>query len=43
MNIVSLTPQGEHGGFTTVLGKSYLYMTAEMDEPALIERSYLDS
>jgi len=43
MNIVSLTPQGEHGGFTTVLGKSYLYMTAEMDEPALVERTYLNN
>jgi beta-aspartyl-peptidase (threonine type) len=38
MNIVALTPQGEHAGFTTVAGKSYLYMTGEMDAPALAER-----
>jgi len=38
MNIVTLTPRGEHAGFTTVPGKQYLYMTAEMDEPALAGR-----
>ena len=38
MNIVALTPQGEHAGFTTVPGKRYLYMTAEMEAPALAER-----
>lgn len=38
MNIVALTPEGEHAGFTTVPGKRYLYMTAEMGEPALAER-----
>jgi len=41
MNIVSLTPQGEHSGFTTVEGKSYLYMTAEMEEPELTKRTCL--
>jgi beta-aspartyl-peptidase (threonine type) len=38
MNIVALTPQGEHAGFTTVAGKRYLYMTGEMDEPAIADR-----
>lgn len=38
MNIIALTPEGEHAGFTTVPGKQYLYMTAEMDAPALAER-----
>lgn len=38
MNIVALTPQGEHAGFTTVAGKRYLYMTGDMDEPAIAER-----
>lgn len=38
MNIVTLTPAGEHAGFTTVPGKQYLYMTAAMSEPALAER-----
>jgi len=38
MNIVTMTPEGEHAGFTTVPGKRYLYMTAEMAEPALAER-----
>lgn len=41
MNIVALTPAGEHGGFTTVAGKRYLYMSAGMAEPALAERTCL--
>ena len=38
MNMVALTPQGDHAGFTTVAGKRYLYMNVEMGEPALVER-----
>jgi beta-aspartyl-peptidase (threonine type) len=38
MNIGALTPQGEHAGFTTVPGKNYLYMSAEMGAPLLAER-----
>lgn len=34
MNIVALSPAGEHAGFTTIPGKRDLYMTAAMDEPA---------
>ena len=41
MNIVALTPQGEAGGFTTVPGKLYLHMHAEMPEPVLTERTLL--
>lgn len=41
MNIVALTPQGEHAGFTTVEGKKYLYYTHDMEEPALAERTRL--
>jgi beta-aspartyl-peptidase (threonine type) len=41
MNIVALTPAGEHGGFTTVPGKRYLYLSADMAEPALAERTCL--
>ncbi len=41
MNIVALTPQGEHAGFTTVPGKQYMYMTNEMDAPNLAERTLL--
>ena len=41
MNIVALTPQGAHAGFTTVPGKRYLYMTAAMDAPAAVERLML--
>jgi beta-aspartyl-peptidase (threonine type) len=43
MNIVALTPQGEHGGFTTVEGKSYLFIDADMDTPQLAERMVLPS
>jgi beta-aspartyl-peptidase (threonine type) len=38
MNIVAMDAAGNHAGFTTVPGKQYLYMTGEMDEPALAER-----
>lgn len=38
MNIVSLTPQGEHAGFSTVPGKKYLYMSENMEQPGLVER-----
>ena len=41
MNIVTLAPDGSHQGFTTVPGKKYLYVTADMDEPALADRLML--
>lgn len=41
MNIVALSPQGDHAGFTTVAGRRYLYFTAAMDEPALSDRTLL--
>lgn len=41
MNMVALTPGGEHAGFSTVEGKRYLYMRADMDEPAFVGRTVL--
>lgn len=41
MNIVAMTPDGAHAGFTTVPGKQYLYMTGAMDAPHLAERTAL--
>ncbi len=38
MNIVTLTPAGEHAGFTTVPGKQYLFQHAGMDAPQLADR-----
>jgi L-asparaginase / beta-aspartyl-peptidase len=38
MNIVALSPSGEHGGFSNVQGKMYLYMAGSMDKPELKER-----
>jgi beta-aspartyl-peptidase (threonine type) len=38
MNIVTLTPGGEHAGFTTVPGKQYLFQHAALDEPQLADR-----
>jgi L-asparaginase / beta-aspartyl-peptidase len=38
MNIVALTPTGEHAAFTTVPGKMYLAMTSELAEPVLLPR-----
>jgi beta-aspartyl-peptidase (threonine type) len=43
MNFVVLTPAGEHAGFTTVAGRSYLFMRAEMDAPTLAARTLLDA
>lgn len=39
MNIVALTPQGEHAGFSTAEGKRYLYMRADMSEPEFMPRA----
>ncbi len=41
MNIVALNPQGEHAGFTTVAGRNYLYLRADMAEPMLAPRTML--
>ena len=41
MNIVALSPQGDHAGFTTVAGRRYLYLTATMADPQLAERTML--
>ena len=38
MNIVAMTPDGQHAGFSTMPDKRYLYYTGEMAEPALGER-----
>lgn len=43
MNFVVMTPQGEHAGFTTVVGRSYLYMTAAMAAPELTARTLVDA
>ena len=43
MNFVVLTPDGNHAGFTTVAGRSYIYMNAEMDAPELTARTLLDA
>ena len=41
MNIVAMTPDGAHAGFTTVPGTQYLYMTGDMATPQLAERTSL--
>ncbi|MEM7536456.1 MAG: N(4)-(beta-N-acetylglucosaminyl)-L-asparaginase [Chloroflexota bacterium] len=41
MNIVTLTPDGQHAGFTTREAAGYLYYTSEMDEPMLAARTVL--
>jgi L-asparaginase / beta-aspartyl-peptidase len=43
MNIVALSPQGDHAGFSTVPGKNYLYFTGDMEEPVLAERTIVMS
>ena len=42
MNIVALTPDGQHQGFTTVAGRKYLHMHAAMSEPELLDRTCLE-
>ncbi len=39
MNIVALKPNGEHAGFSTMTGKRYLYMRADMSEPEYVART----
>ncbi len=41
MNIVALSPSGEHAGFSTITGRRYLYMRADMSEPEYVVRSVL--
>ena len=41
MNILALTPDGECEGFTTVPGKQYIYMKADMESPLLVDRRSL--
>ena len=43
MNIVAMTPSGEHAGFTSIPGKQYLYFGADMDEPMLAERKIMSN
>lgn len=42
MNIVAMTPDGDHAGFTTDPGKEYLYFRGDMAEPALAARTFGD-
>lgn len=41
MNIVALTSDGQHAGFSSVPDKLYMYMTDEMSAPELVERTCL--
>jgi len=41
MNIVAMTPDGQHAGFATTPGKRYLYYTGEMAGPELGEREIM--
>lgn len=41
MNMVALTPQGEHAGFSDVPGRLYTFITGEMQQAALRERLVL--
>lgn len=38
MNILAMTPDGHHAGFTTVPGKQYIHMSASMEAPVVAER-----
>jgi beta-aspartyl-peptidase (threonine type) len=39
MNFIILDAQGRHAGFSNVEGRSYIYMTDEMDEPEEVPRT----
>ncbi len=41
MSFVALDATGRHAGFSNVKGKTYVYMTEDMDEPVEIERVYI--
>jgi beta-aspartyl-peptidase (threonine type) len=41
MNMVALLPNGGHAGFSTLQGRNYLFMTADMADPQVAERIWL--
>jgi hypothetical protein len=41
MNFIALDAQGQPAGFSTEPGQTYIYMTGDMAEPALVERSHV--
>jgi beta-aspartyl-peptidase (threonine type) len=41
MSFVALDASGQHAGFSNVDGKTYVYITEEMDQPVEIERTYI--
>ena len=43
MHIVALDAQGAHAGFSNTRGITYLYQTADMSEPELRPRTYVDA
>ncbi len=43
MNILAMTPDGLHAGFTTIPGKQYIYMSDDMEEPAFEDRIHLQN
>ncbi len=42
IDVVALSPSGEHAGFSTVAGKQYLFQTGEMDAPTLVARQMVE-
>lgn len=43
MHIIALDAQGAHAGFSNTRGITYLYQTADMSEPELRPRTYVDA
>ncbi len=41
MNFIALDREGRHAGFSNAEGRSYVYMTGDMDEPAEAPRTYV--
>ncbi len=39
MNFIILNREGIHGGFSNVAGRTYTYLTAEMNKPRIIPRT----
>ena len=42
IDVVALSPSGEHAGFSTVAGKQYLFQTGEMDAPTVVARQMVE-
>ena len=42
MNLIALAPDGSHAAFTSMSGRTYIYQTADMDQYAEVDRTFVE-